>query len=235
VAGCDSVVVVQRRLAIRTARPEDLPAAAALLARGLGFAEPDAVPAWLMRTTDECGGVTLVAASDHAVEGVSYAFPARDGTTPFLFSCGLAVAPEHRGRRLGLELKREQRRRAIALGYTNIRWTTDPTNGRALRLYLSGLGALVTGYRASLHDGLRADPGHPQDDLEIVWNLDEAPRLDRHDVRRVELPWSSAGRGDRDRVRAEMSALLTNGYVGSGVHLDRDAHRCLVSFARALP
>jgi predicted GNAT superfamily acetyltransferase len=229
--GCGSVVAMQPRLAIRPARPEDLPAAAALLASGLGFAAPDAVPPWLMRTTDECGGLTLVAAADQAVVGVSYALPAREG----LFSCGLAVAPAYRGRRLGLELKRAQRRQAIALGYTSIRWTTDPVNGRALRVYLSGLGALVTGYRAGLHDGLRADPGHPQDDLEIVWQLAEEPRLDRSEIRQVELPWSAAGTADRERVRAEMSALLADGYVGASVRLDPDARRCHVSFARALP
>jgi predicted GNAT superfamily acetyltransferase len=219
-------------VAIRRARPEDLPAAAALLARSLGFTAADAVPAWFMRTSDECGGLTLVAATDAAVIGVSYAVAAWDAGTAFLFSCGLAVEPAHRGRRLGLELKRAQRREALALGYSSIRWTTDPVNGRALRVYLTGLGALVTGYREGLHDGLRADPGHRQDDLEIVWRLDGEPRLDRGHVRQVELPWSSPGSGDRERVHAEMSALLSDGYVGAAVEVDRAARRCRVSFAR---
>jgi predicted GNAT superfamily acetyltransferase len=212
---------------IHRARPQDLPAAAELLARSLHFTAADAVPAWLMRTTDECGGLTLVATVGDAVVGVSYAVPAR----AFLFSCGLAVAGALRGRRLGLELKRAQRREAIALGYTTIRWTTDPLNGRALRVYLSGLGALITGYRTGLHDGLRADPGHPLDDLEIVWALDGEPDLDRGDLRTVELPWSP-GADARDRVRDEMLELLGDGYVGADVHLDRDAGRCHVGFAR---
>jgi predicted GNAT superfamily acetyltransferase len=231
-------MVVRARPAIRVARVDDLPAAARLLASSLGFAAADAVPAWFMRTTNDCGGLTLVATIEHTVVGVSYALPGRHGDTAFLFSCGLAVAPEHRGAHLGRELKVEQRRQAIALGYTSIRWTTDPINGRALRLYLSGLGALITGYRAGLHDGLRADPGHPQDDLEVVWHLTGAPAVDPSDVRTVELPWSS-GRGgelaDRDRVRFEMSELLAAGYVGSGVELEREARRCRVVFARELP
>ena len=128
-------------VAIRRAQSGDLPEAARLLAAGLGFTAADAVPAWLMRTTDECGGLTLVAASGTTIVGVSYAVPARAGDTAFLFSCGLAVVPEQRGRRLGLQLKLAQRREAIAAGYSTIRWTTDPVNGRALRVYLSGLGA----------------------------------------------------------------------------------------------
>ena len=212
-------------VAIRRARSEELPEAARLLAAGLGFTKTDAVPAWFMRTTDECGGLTLVATSGTTVVGVSYAIAAR----AFLFSCGLAVAPEHRGRRIGLELKLAQRREAIALGYSTIRWTTDPVNGRALRVYLSGLGALVTDYRAGLHDGLRADA---QDDVDIVWPLRDGPRPERRDERGVELPWSGAGQTDRDRVRTEMGALLADGYVGCGVELDREARRCRVTFAR---
>jgi predicted GNAT superfamily acetyltransferase len=227
-AAVGSVGAMGSPVAIRRARPADLPGAAALLARTLGFSPADAVPAWLMRTTDECGGLTLVAVADGAVVGVSYAIVARD----HLFSCGLAVAPEQRGRRLGLELKGAQRREAVALGYAEIRWTTDPVNGRALRVYLSGLGAQITGYRAGLHDGLRADPGHAQDDLEIVWRLVDAPQPERNGARLVELPWSAATSADRGRVRAEMSALLAQGYVGSAVRVDRAARRCHVSFAR---
>jgi predicted GNAT superfamily acetyltransferase len=221
-------------VAIRHARPDELPAAAALLARSLRFNDADAVPAWLIRTTDECGGLTLVATSRGTLVAASYAFPAFVDGAPFLFSCGLAVTPEYRGRQLGLQLKQAQRQEAIARGYSTIRWTTDPVNGRALRVYLSGLGAVVTGYRAKLHDGLRADPGHSQDDLDVVWDLVGTPRMDRDDIRRVELPWASPGRADRDRVRSEMSALLADGFVGAAVELDRAQHRCRVAFARML-
>src|SRR5689334_8530633 len=104
---------------IRRARREDLPEAARLLARTLGFAERDAIPAWLMRTTDDCGGLTLVAEHDGAVVGVSYAFPTADHA---LFSCGLAVAPAHRGRNLGAALKAAQRHEALASGCSRIVW-----------------------------------------------------------------------------------------------------------------
>jgi predicted GNAT superfamily acetyltransferase len=220
---------------VRLARRHELPAAAALLAGTLGFAPRDAIPAWLMRTTDEAGGVTLVAVHHGTVAGASYALPALDGGRPSLFSCGLAVAPEHRGRRLGLALKAEQRRQALARGYASIRWTADPLNGRALRLYLSGLGALVTAYHAGLHDGLREDPGHPLDDLEVVWALGARPRLDDRDRHRVELPWSPAGPDAdvaRARVRDAMCELLGAGYVGCRIDVDAAAARCWIAFAR---
>jgi predicted GNAT superfamily acetyltransferase len=222
---------MQTGFEIRRARREDLPEAARLLARTLGFAERDAIPAWLMRTTDDVGGVTLVAEHEGAVVGVSYALPTGDDA---LFSCGLAVAPAHRGRDLGAALKAAQRRAAIALGCSRILWTADPLNGRALRVYLSGLGAVIVGYRAGLHDGLRADPGHPQDDLEIEWHLAEPPALDRHAMPAVELPWTEHGREERQRVRAEMSALLADGYLGCDVAVDAPARRCRVEFARRL-
>jgi GNAT superfamily N-acetyltransferase len=217
---------------IRPAEAHELPAAASLLAGALGFGERDAIPAWLMRTTDESGGVTLVALLGGRVIGVSYAFPAWTDGQPSLFSCGLAVAPGHRGRRLGLELKLAQRRIALSRGFETIRWTTDPVNGRALRLYLSGLGAVVTGYRAALHDGLRTSPGHPQDDVDVIWPLEGPPRVDERDVRRVELPWERAAAHDRTRVRRAMCELLADGYVGTAFELDRAARRCAVAFNR---
>jgi predicted GNAT superfamily acetyltransferase len=216
---------------IRLAHPGDLPAAARLLARTLRFTDADAIPAWLMQTTDDCGGITLVAAAGAQIVGASHAFPARGDV---LFSCGLAVAPEHRGRRLGVALKRAQRREALALGYRRIRWTTDPLNGRALRVYLSELGARVVGYRAGLHDGLRAAPGHPQDDVDVVWDLAGCAPVDPIAVRAVELPWTPGPDelAERLRVRTEMSALLADGYVGAGVELEPEARRCRVTFSR---
>ena len=225
---------MQPPLAIRRARPRDLPTAARLLARNLRFTDADAIPAWFMRSTDECGGITLVATAGPRVVGASYAVPACDAGTMALFSCGLAVDPAFRGHRLGVRLKLAQRSEALALGYRCIRWTTDPINGRALRVYLSELGARLVRYRPALHDGLRADPGHPQDDLDIVWHLAGAPPLDPADVRTVDVPWTVGAEEltERCRVRVQMSELLADGYVGSGMELDRDARSCRVTFAR---
>jgi GNAT superfamily N-acetyltransferase len=217
---------------IEPARREHLPAAAALLAAGLGFAPADAVPAWLMQTTDDCGGVSLVAVDDGQVVGALHSIPGHDGNERYLFTCGLVVAATHRGRRLGLALTAEQRRRARLAGCRSIRWTADPVNGRALRLYLSGLGARLVGYRPSLHDGLRAGAGHPQDDVDLVWPIvDPPPPTAGNGTAEVELPWSQPTPADRDRVRERMTALLDGGRVGVDVRLDWRARRCWIVFA----
>jgi ribosomal protein S18 acetylase RimI-like enzyme len=218
------------RMTIEPARREHLPDAAALLASGLGFAPADAVPAWLMRTTDECGGLTLVALADGRVVGALHSIAGCDADERYLFTCGLVVAATHRGRRLGLALTHEQRRRARLAGCRSIRWTADPVNGRALRLYLGGLGARLVRYRPGLHDGLRAGLGHPQDDVDVLWPIVDPPPPTAGVVE-VELPWSRPTPADRDRVRERMVALLDGGHVGVDVRLDRRARRCWIAFA----
>jgi predicted GNAT superfamily acetyltransferase len=99
-------------IAITEPTREELPAAARLLGTTLGFDPADAVPAWLMLTAADCGGLVLVARHDGEVIGASFAIAAlRDGA-PYLFSCGLAVAPPLR-RGAARALKLEQRRRAL--------------------------------------------------------------------------------------------------------------------------
>jgi predicted GNAT superfamily acetyltransferase len=225
-----------REVAIRQARREDLPVAAELLRRALEFAPADAVPAWLMATAQRCGGLVLVAVAEATVVGVSYAFPACEDGRPYLFSCGLAIEPAHRGRGVGRALKREQRRRARAAGYETIRWTADPLNAPALRLYLSRLGARVTAYHPALHDGLRAGDGVPQDDVDVEWPLGAvAPRGPAAAVRYVELP--DAARTDpleaRLRVREEMCGLLGAGYAGTAVDVDHATGLARMRFERA--
>jgi predicted GNAT superfamily acetyltransferase len=216
--------------AIRPADPRDLPAAAGLLATALGFSAADAVPAWLLRTTDECGGITLVAIAEDRVVGALHSIAGQEHGVSFLFTVGLAVAASHRDRQIGRALKVEQRRRARLTGFQSIRWTADPVNGRALRLYLTGLGARLVRYRAGLHDGLRASPGHAQDDVDVFWPLTPAPPLGRQCARTVDLPWSSPTGADRERVRTQMCELLADGYVGVDVELDPAARRCRVVF-----
>lgn len=203
-----------------------------LLAAGLGFAPADAVPAWFMRTSDDCGGITLVAIADRAVVGAVHAIAGFEDREPFLFVCGLVVADSHRGCQLGLALMDELHRLAALGSFRTIRWTADPTNGRALRLYLRGLRARAVAYRPGLHDGLRDSPGHPLDDLELIWNMHgDAGATDGARVD-VELPWSDPTPADRARVREAMTRLLSTGYVGTDVAIDRRAQRCRVAFER---
>jgi predicted GNAT superfamily acetyltransferase len=67
-------------IAITEPTRAELPAAARLLGTTLGFDPADAVPAWLMLTAADCGGLVLVARHDGEVVGASFAIAAlRDG------------------------------------------------------------------------------------------------------------------------------------------------------------
>jgi predicted GNAT superfamily acetyltransferase len=221
-------------IVIRDAEPGDLCAGAALLAASLEFSDRDAIPAWLMQTAVACGGIALAAVAGGELAGFSFALPADDRT---LFSCGLAVAPAHRGARLGHRLKLAQRERALGRGVTTIRWTADPLAAHALSVYLSGLGARLDAYEPGLYADVRPAPV-PPDDVVIDWPLLGAPAFDPATVRRVEIPFAHAALADGDRlawrlrVRDRMCRALDAGLVGTGVQFDRRARRSWVLFAR---
>src|SRR5918999_252129 len=147
---------------IRDARGGDLVAGCELRADSLGFGARDALPPWLVQTAATAGGIALGAFRDAELLGFSVAIPAEPGA---LFSCGLAVAPELRGRGIGRRLKLAQRERALGAGRTVIRWTADPLSARALGLYLSGLGARLVGYAADLYADVRPSEV-PADDVD---------------------------------------------------------------------
>jgi predicted GNAT superfamily acetyltransferase len=217
-------------IAIAEPTREELPAAARLLGTTLGFEPADAVPAWLMLTAADCGGLVLVARHEGEVVGASFAISAvRDGV-PSLFSCGLAVAPPLRRRGLARALKLEQRRRALRRGIEIIRWTADPLNGPGLRLYLSGLGARLIAYHPGLYDGLRAGDGVPQDDVEIEWRLAVGRARQAASGSVVPLPTGGDRLDRRLRVREAMTAALDGGEVG--VAAEPAAGGFVVRFAR---
>jgi predicted GNAT superfamily acetyltransferase len=229
--------------AIRDVPRRDLPEAAELLAGALGFRARDSIPPWVILTTTETGGLAIGAYRGARMIGFSYALPAlgATGTVPVahLFSCGLAVVEEERGRGVGRKLKLAQRDRAIARGIPLIRWTADPMSAAALHLYLSRLQARLVGYRAGMFTGLR-EHAAPQDDVEIAWELNGARRAPagEQDAIQVEVP-ADVGRLPphqakqwRGRVRRLMSALLADGYVGTAVEREPHAERCRVRFVR---
>ena len=220
---------------IRDARGRDVVAGCSLLASSLGFAPRDALPPWLVQTAASSGGIALGAFSGASLIGFSAAIPAEPEA---LFSCGLAVDPDHRGKGVGRRLKLAQRERALATGRTVIRWTAEPLSAAALGLYLSGLGARLVGYGAGLYADVRPSRV-PQDDVTIEWRLTGEPRGTGQAAACVEVPFDhrrlGAGElGDwRMRVRRAMSRALERGNVGTGVALDRAAGRAWVLFSEA--
>jgi predicted GNAT superfamily acetyltransferase len=226
-------------LVIRDVPQRDLPEAADMLAGALGFHARDSIPPWVMLTTTEAGGLAIGAYRGSRMIGFSYALPALGPGRPHLFSCGLAVAEDERGRGVGRRLKLAQRDRALAHRIPLIRWTADPMSAPALHLYLSRLDARLVGYRAGLFTGLRAH-AVPQDDVEIAWDLGAAaPPGGGEEAIHVEIPADVRGLAPRRaaqwrrRVRSLMGALLADGYVGTGVEHEPHAERCRVRFERA--
>jgi len=218
---------------IREAVGAELVAGADLLAASLGFDERDAIPAWLMQTTAECGSLALGAFHDGVLGGFSYAVPCGERA---LFSCGLAVLPGWRGRGVGRRLKLAQRDWALACGRTHIRWTADPLSARALTLYLAGLGARLTAYGAELYAAVRPS-AVPPDDVVVEWHLSGVCG-DRHPAACVEIPFDHAALDDAElldwrlRVRRAMRRALADGAVGTGMAIDRAARRSWVLFER---
>ena len=217
------------------ARSCELAAGTQMLADALGFSARDSLPAWLVQDAREAGALVLAARARGRLAGFSVALPAFSGDERSYFSCGLAVERGLRSRGIGRLLKLAQRDRALERGVQVIRWRADPLNAAGLRLYLDGLGARLTGYRADLYAGVREDPVGEHDDVDIEWRLVGAA-APCGDGRRVELPWDAAAlppvdaRRWRIAVRAGVQEALAGDRLGVGVERDRAAHRAWLCF-----
>lgn len=201
-----------------------------------GFPEREVVPYHQFLAAAEAGGVVLGAFDGDLMVGFSYAFPAWQDGRLLLWSHMTGVLPAYQGRGLGPLLKWEQRRRALALGYTLIRWTFDPLQAHNAYFNLHKLGALATRYLPECYGemGDRVNRGIPSDRLLAEWYLD-SPRVRARcgegeageptpwpRVRRVNVPARigdlkesdpEGARRERLRVRGELVELLGAGYV----------------------
>jgi predicted GNAT superfamily acetyltransferase len=104
------------------------------------------------------------------------------------------VAPEARGRGVGLALKLRQRAECLARGVDEIRWTYDPLIRRNARMNLVRLGAEVTGYLPDFYGDL-ADAisgGDRSDRFEVRWRL-TSPRAQRALAQQAPPEWQGEG------------------------------------------
>ena len=224
-----------RAIEVGEASSAELAPGTRLLADALGFSARDALPAWLMQDAQEAGALVLAARARGRLAGFSVALPAFSGEQRWYFSCGLAVEPGLRSHGIGRLLKLAQRDRALERGVDLIRWRADPLNAAGLRLYLDGLGARLTGYRADLYAGVREHAAGPHDDVDIEWRLGDA--VPSHaDGPRVELPWEVASLAAADArrwrldVREAVRDALARDRVGVGLERDPAARRAWLRF-----
>jgi predicted GNAT superfamily acetyltransferase len=88
----------------------------------------------------------------------------------------LAVKEAYRNRGLGMKLKLEQRREALARGIRRIEWTFDPLEIKNAYLNIHKLGAMVREYRVDFYgvSSSQLQGGLPTDRLLAEWRLDSA-------------------------------------------------------------
>jgi predicted GNAT superfamily acetyltransferase len=155
--------------------PEDFEKLVDLQAVIWSMSDRFSVPHHMLHTTIYHGGNVIAADKDGELIGFAYMFPVRRDDGWLLWSHMTGVHPDHQGQRIGLRLKLEQRKWALAHGYETIGWTYDPLQSGNARFNMRYLGAFSHTYLVNFY-GVMTDSinaGIPSDRLEIIWNLND--------------------------------------------------------------
>ncbi len=191
------------------------------------YDETEAIPRKTFLLATKIGG-QVIGAFDSAIHGdaprlVGFAMSlpgiktCGGSVAPYLHSHMLAVRDGFQNRGIGAQLKREQRREALARGIRHMEWTFDPLEIKNAFLNIHRLGAIVRSYRENFYgvSSSRLQGGLPTDRLVAEWVLD-SPRVEAHlagkpakeerTVERIEVPaavgqWKKNA-GERDRALA---------------------------------
>ena len=144
----------------------------------------DIVPRSQFVVAAKTGGI-LIGAEDESgrLVGCVFSVPGLRHGRVVQWSHLLGVAPEARGRALGLRLKLAQRERALARGIDLIEWTCDPLLAGNARLNVRRLGCVVEAYLDDVY-GPSTSPLHrgvPTDRFIASWHVGSP-----HVARRVE-------------------------------------------------
>lgn len=155
-------------------------------ARGSG------IPPDVLRSSNEHGGLLLLALLHSQPVGLAFGHLALEGRSLHLHSDVLGVLPEHRHRGIGFLLKVRQREEALAQGLARIAWTLDPLQADHANLSFRKLGAHAGEYLRD-YMGPRGDAasGPSGDRLWVEWDLDDggvAARLQGTYLRTWEIP-----------------------------------------------
>lgn len=191
-------------------------------------------PADLMMVIQHEGGLVAGAFNGSDLVGYVFGFPTRDPALQH--SHRLAVHPGMRGGGLALQLKWYQRQWCLARGISLVRWTFDPLRRTNAHLNIGRLGAIVRTYHRDYYGEMKGiNAGLPSDRLLAEWFVGDAhvaalasgaaASLPEGATERVSIPANidallasnpDLAMAERLRVRAEMTALLSAGYVASG-------------------
>lgn len=137
-------------------------------------AERDVVPAHVLITAAENGGLLLGAFDGPALIGIVFGFLGRapDGRWKHC-SHLLGVLPAYRGRGIGALLKLRQRELVLAQGLDLITWTYDPLLSPNARLNIAKLGTVCNTYLCDVYGELddELNRGLPTDRFQVDWWL----------------------------------------------------------------
>jgi predicted GNAT superfamily acetyltransferase len=162
----------------------------------------EVVPAHLLITVVQNGGLLIGAYEDDLLVGFTFGFPGLYNTPdgPRLKHCShmLGVLPGYESRGIGFLLKRAQWQMVRHQGLDRITWTYDPLLSRNAHLNIARLGAVCSTYLRDeygpLRDGLNA--GLPTDRFQVDWWINSRrveTRLSKRPRQPLELAHYLAG------------------------------------------
>jgi len=127
----------------------------------------------LLLVTAKNGGQVLGAFSAGRLAGFLYAFLARRHGRLIHWSHLMALEPDFRDCGLGLRMKLEHRRQALAQGIRLIAWTYDPLQSRNAALNIGRLGAEVREYIPDCYGSFPSsiECGLPSDRFVAEWHI----------------------------------------------------------------
>lgn len=163
----------------RLEKPEELRTAEELQRSALGEDAAQAVPAPLLRTFRDTGGLVLGAFADIYLAGVAVSSLGWDGSTLYQQLHVAAVRPEYQNHQLARRLLGYLREEVLSLGLGEVRGTIDPLQSRAAHLAVRRLGGRPDGYLPN-YFGRRSEGSAADletDRLHLRWALD-APQVE---------------------------------------------------------
>ena len=169
-----------------------------------GIDDLEVVPVSQLRAAEHAGGLVAGAHRGGSLVGFVYGFPAHPsglGDGRGMHSHMLGVAPECRGRGVGLALKWFQRAWCLERDIAWIAWTFDPLQARNANLNLERLGAVGVEYHADFYGVLGGELAGDlaTDRLVALWPL-ASPRVAslERGMRPAEAERAATALADRD-------------------------------------
>ena len=161
-------------------KPEEFRHAEELQREGLGDEGAAWVPAPLLRSVQDNGGLVLGAFADIYLAGLTVSSIGWDGSTLYHQALVTVVRPEYQKHRVGFRLLAFARDEVLRLGLGEVRGEFDPLSRAAASLSVRRLGARPDRYLTDYYG--QATPGaggrDETDRLHVRWEL-SAPEVER--------------------------------------------------------